>query len=167
MKLVKELSFRCFILLVMLSLAFVAYDMSKPVLLNEEEISSQDVAQCIVLSFKAVFDTQGNGVSDLPNKDYNFTLNIFLPIIVYIASIGGFTYLLIEDFKILKTFSHQNKFARYLWTLWIIILIGLILIPIFFGLQLLMKGFVLAVIATAVFLIVVGILYRLTYIAKK
>ncbi|MDF2891359.1 MAG: hypothetical protein K0R80_1726 [Clostridia bacterium] len=137
----KEFSFRCFILLVMLSLVFVAYDMSKPVILMNREILAQ---------------------SEMPIQDYDFMLNILLPIFVYLVSIGGFLYLLIEDFKLLKKFTHQNRLAKFVWSLWIIILIGLILIPIFLGFQLLSKSFVLAVIATALFLILIGFLYWLS-----
>lgn len=167
MRFIKELSFRCFIIVVMLSLAFVAYDMSRPILLNEEQIVAQDVVSYIVQPFAEVFDVETDLDTDLPGKDYNFTLNILLPMVVYFASIGGFLYLLIEDYKLLKTFSRQNRLARYVWTLWIVILIGLTLIPVFFGLQLLMKGFVLAVIATAIFLIILGFLYRLSYKDKR
>jgi sensor histidine kinase YesM len=150
----------------MLSLAFVAYDMSKPIILSDKAILVEDVVECIVQPFVSIFDDGSGDVSELPTQGYNFIFNIFLPIVVYIASIGGFLYLLIEDFKLLKTFSHQNKLARYVWSLWIIVLLGLLMIPIFFGMQLLMKGFVLAVIATAIFLISIAILYRLSYKQK-
>jgi|GEM_PF-4520946 len=166
MKLMKEIGFRCFIIIVMLSLAFVAFDMSRPILLNDEEIVTQDVVNYIVHPFEEVFD-ETEADTDLPGKDYNFLLNILLPIVVYFASIAGFLYLLIEDFKLLRTFSRQNWLARYVWTLWIVILIGLTLIPIFFGMQMLMKGAVLAVIATAVFLIILAFLYRLSYKEKR
>lgn len=143
MKFVKELSFRLFILVVMLALVLVANDMSKQMLLKGNEIFAQDM------------------LSRMPLEGTNFLYNILLPIVVYVASIGGFFYLLIEDFKMLKTFSRNNKLARYVWILWIIILICLLMIPIFFGLHLLMSGFALAIITTAVFLIVLAILYRL------
>ncbi|OGO78946.1 MAG: hypothetical protein A2Y23_02295 [Clostridiales bacterium GWB2_37_7] len=167
MKSLKELSFRCFILFVMLSLAFVAYDMSRPALQSENEMTAQDVVHYIVQPFQTQINADSKKASSLLNKDYNLLLNILLPIIVYIASIGGFMYLLIEDIKMLKTFSSQNKLARNLWCLWIIFLIGLILIPIFFGLQLLMKGIILAIITTAIFLILIGILYKFSYRTSK
>lgn len=167
MKLIKEFSFRCFIVMVMLSLVFVAYDMSRPIILNNEEILTQDVINHIVQPFAEVFDVETNADTDLPGKDYNFALNFLLPVIVYFTSIGGFAYLLIEDFKLLKTFSRQNRPARYIWSLWIIILVGLSLIPVFFGLQLLMKGVILAVIATAIFLILISIIYRLSYKSNR
>jgi hypothetical protein len=127
----------------MLALVLVASDMSKQILLKGNEIFAQDM------------------LSRMPFEGTNFLFNILLPIVVYIASIGGFFYLLIEDFKMLKTFSRNNKLARYIWSLWIIILICLLMIPIFFGLHLLVSGFALAVITTAIFLIILGILYRL------
>ncbi len=149
MKFIKEFSFRCFIVLVMLSLVFVAFDMSKTIILGEKEILAH------------------HAISKVLNQDYDFILNFLLPIFVYLASIGGFLYLLIEDYKLLKTFTYQNKLAKLLWSLWIIILIGLILIPIFFGLQLLINGFALAIIVTAVFLILIGVLYWVSCKSKK
>jgi hypothetical protein len=143
MKIIKELGFRFFIVLVMLGLVLVANDMSKQILLKGNEIFAQDM------------------ISRGPVEGGNFIYNILLPIVVYLASIAGFFYLLIEDFKMLRTFSHNNKLARTVWSLWIIILICLLMIPIFFGLHLLMSGFALAVILTAVFLIIISILYRL------
>ena len=143
MKFIKEISFRLFIVLVMLGLVFVANDMSKQLILNSKEIFGQDMS------------------ITMPLQRSNFVLDILLPLIVYLSSIGGFFYLLIEDFKMLKTFSESNKLARYVWSLWIIILIGLLMLPIFFGLHLLASGFTLAVIVTAVFLIILAILYRL------
>lgn len=142
MKFIKEFSFRFFIVLVMLSLVFVANDMSKPIIFKGNEIFAQDM------------------LSRIPIQGTDFILNILLPLLVYIVSIGGFSYLLIEDFKMLKSFSRSNKLARYVWSLWIIILICLLLIPIFFGFHMLINGFALAVITTAVFLIILGILYR-------
>jgi hypothetical protein len=127
----------------MLGLVLVANDMSKQFILNSKEIFIQD----FIL---------GKSV-----EGYNFIRDIFLPLVVYLASIAGFFYLLIEDFKMLKTFSKSNKLARFVWTLWIIILICLLMIPIFFGFHLLMSGFALAVITTAVFLVIIAILYRL------
>jgi hypothetical protein len=167
MKLLKEIGFRCFILLVMLSLAFVAYDMSRPIMLNNEAILTQDVINYFAQPFAELFNLETKANNNLPGKDYNFALNCLLPLIVYFTSIGGFTYLLIEDFKLLKIFSRQNRLARYIWILWIIILVGLTLIPVFFSLQLLMKGVILAVIATAIFLILISIIYRLSYKADK
>lgn len=142
MKFIKEFSFRFFIILVMLGLVLVANDMSKTTILNGNEMPAQYI------------------VSRMPIQGYNIILDILLPLFVYLASIGGFFYLLIEDLKMLKTFSHNNKLARYIWSLWIMILICLLLIPIFFGLHMLMSGFALAVILTAIFLIILGILYR-------
>jgi amino acid transporter len=150
----------------MLSLAFVAYDMSKPIILSDKTILAEDVVECIVSPLVSIFDAGSGDVSELPTQSLNFIFNIFLPIVVYMASIGGFLYLIIEDFRLLKNFSHQNKLARYVWTLWIIILLGLLMIPIFFGMKFLMKGFALAVIATAIFLILIAILYRLSYKQK-
>lgn len=142
MKFLKELSFRFFIILVMLSLVFVANDMSKPIISKGNEIFAQDM------------------LNRIPLQGSDFILNILLPLLVYIVSIGGFSYLLIEDYKMLKTFSRSNKLARYIWSLWIIILICLLLVPIFFGLNMLINGFALAVIITTVFLIILGVLYR-------
>lgn len=160
MKLLKEISFRLFIVLVMLSLVFVAYDMSKPIISSEGGILTQDVIQCI-------FDDTDEIENSVPSQGYNFVFNILLPILVYLASIGGFLYLLIEDFKLLKKFTKKNRLAKYLWILWMIVLVGLMLIPIFFGFQMVMKGFVLAVIATAIFLILIGILYWMSCKVKR
>lgn len=143
MKFIKEFSFRFFVVVVMLGLAFVANDMSKQLFLNSKEIFSQDF------------------ILGKPVEGINFIRDIFLPLVIYLASIGGFFYLLIEDFKMLKTFSKSNKLARFVWSLWIIILICLLMIPIFFGCHLLIGGFAFAVLITAVFLIILAILYRL------
>lgn len=143
MKFIKEFSFRLFVVLVMLSLAFVANDMSKQLVFNGHEIFAQAI------------------IGRIPTQEINFIRDIFLPLVVYLASIGGFFYLLIEDFKMLKTFSKNNKLARFVWSLWIVILICLLMIPIFFGFHLLLSGFALAVITTAIFLIILAILYRL------
>lgn len=166
MKVIKEFGFRCFVIVVMLSLAFVAWDMSRPVVLSESEILVEDVVECLVQPFSSVFDDTTQSVEQAA-PSFNFIWNALLPIIIYIVSIGGFMYLLIEDLKLLKSFSRQNKAARFFWRLWIIILIVMALIPVFFGMQLLMKGFVLAVIATAVFLLAIAILYKLSYNKKK
>jgi amino acid transporter len=120
----------------------VANDMSKPLILKGNEIFAQDM------------------LNRNPVQGTDFILNILLPLLVYIVSIGGFSYLLIEDFKMLKSFSHHNKLARYVWCLWIMILICLLLIPVFFGIHMLVNGFSLAVITTIVFLMILGILYR-------
>jgi hypothetical protein len=105
--------------------------------------------------------------SEMPLQGYDFILNILLPIFVYLVSIGGFLYLIIEDFKLLKKFTHQNRLARFVWSFWIILLIGLLLIPTFLGFQLLSKSFLLAVIATAIFLIIMGTLYCLSCRSKN
>lgn len=143
MKIIKEISFRFFVVLVMLGLAFVANDMSKPMVLKSNEIFSQYI------------------INRMPIQGYDFIQDILLPLVVYLASIGGFSYLLIEDYRMLRSFSRSNKLARYIWCLWIVILICLLMIPIFFGLHMLLNGFALAIITTAVFLIILGILYRL------
>jgi hypothetical protein len=162
MRIVREISFRFLIVFVMLSLSFIALDMSRPILVNEGEITAQEVVQCLVQPISLLLEPNYEANQDLPNKDYSFSLNILLPIIVYLASIGGFLYLLIEDYKILRSFSKQNRLAKLAWTVWLIVLIMLILIPLFFGLQLIMKGFALAVVATIILLIVLWILYKLS-----
>lgn len=159
MKLMKEISFRTFIILVMLSLAFVAWDMSQPVLQQDSEILTQDVVECLVQPFSSVFDDEG---TEEATQGINFLWNILLPIIIYLISIGGFMYLLIDDLKLMNVFTQYNKIARFFWILWIVSLILMLLIPLFFGIQLLMKGFVLAVIATGVFLILMSILYSVS-----
>ena len=143
MKFIKELGFRFFVVLVMLGLVFVANDMSNLMLLKGNEIFAQDI------------------FNKIPPQLQRGILDFLLPLGVYFASIGGFFYLLIDDYKLLKTFSQTDKLAKYVWSLWIIILICLIMVPIFFGLHLLVSGFALAIITTAVFLIILGILYRL------
>lgn len=167
MNIVKEISYRLFIVFVMLCLAFVALDMSQPVIARDEQISAKEVIECFTQPFTEILNLKNVKDTDLPGKDYNFTLNILLPIVVYIASIGGFFYLLIEDYKILRSFSRQNRLARIIWTLWLVILILLIFIPAFFGFQLLLKGLALAVLATIIFLIVIGVIYWLSYRTKR
>ncbi len=167
MKLMREIGFRGFVIIVMLGLAFMAWDMSQPVLKVQNEIMPQDVVTCIVQPFSSVFEDTFEDISVAPGQSYNFFSNILLPLIIYIISIGGFFYLLREDFKLLKGFAKSNKTAQFFWSLWILILIALLLIPIFFGMHLLMKGFVIAVIATALLLIILGILYSISYTSGK
>lgn len=167
MKLVKEVSFRGFVIIVMLGLALVAWDMSKPVLEVQNEIMPRDVVTCLVQPFTAAFEDEYEDISVAPGQDYNFFSNILLPLMIYMVSIGGFIYLLWEDFKQLKHFAKSNKTAKFFWSLWIIILISLLLVPIVFGMHLLMKGLVIAVIATALLLIILGMLYSISYTAGK
>jgi FlaA1/EpsC-like NDP-sugar epimerase len=167
MKLMKEISFQGFIIIVMLGLAFVAWDMSKPVLRVQSEIMPRDVVTCLVHPFTAAFEYEYADISVAPGQGYNFFSNILLPLMIYMVSIGGFIYLLWEDFKLLKRFAKSNKTAKFFWSLWIIILISLLLIPIFFGMHLLMKGFVIAVITTALLLIILGMLYSISYTGSK
>lgn len=166
MKTIKEVGYRCLILFVMISLTFVAYDMSKPALLSEDEMLNKNTVECIVQSFSTLWDNKHEEVDRLPVHGYNFFSDMLLPVIIYLISIGGFIYLLIEDFKMIRLFTNKNRLAKYLWILWIILLICLILIPIFFGMQLIMRSFALAVTATAIFLILTAILYRLAANAK-
>lgn len=167
MKLIKEVSFRGFVIIVMLGLAFMAWDMSQPVLEVQNEIMPQDVVACIVQPFSSVFGDEFEDISVAPGQSYRFFANILLPLMIYIISIGGFIYLLKEDFKLLKRFAKSNKAAHFFWSLWILILMALLLIPLFFGMHLLMKGFVIAVIATALLLIILGILYSISYTSDK
>lgn len=159
---IKEIAFRVLVIVAMLSLAFVALDMSAPVFRCESELTTMDVIECIKQPFSDVMDDKATETHEISKHGYNFFLNILLPTIIYLVSIGGFLYLLIEDFRLIKTFSKQNSLARFVWILWIFVLICLMLIPIAFGIKLFIKSFILAVLATAIFLIVISFLYSIS-----
>jgi hypothetical protein len=150
MKLARSIIYRCFILIFMLLLTFIAFDMSQPALSSEYQSVTVDIIEDMPKP------------EDLPTKDYSFTYNIALPMAVYLASISGFIYLLLEDFNKLKLFSKYNSLTKLAWSIWILILIIATIAPIIFGLQLLMKSFDLAFAATVIYVVFLGILFSLT-----
>ncbi len=167
MKFLKEFSFQCFVFLVLLSVIFVGWDLSKPILYNEAQIRAEDVAECIVNPFVNAEDDKDKKLQEVAEPGFSFLFNIVLPLSIYIACAGGLIYLLLENLRLLKACSYQSKPGKLLWSLWLGILGAAILIPLIFGAQLLSKGFILAVIATVIFLLLLGILSRLGNNNKK
>lgn len=167
MKFLREFSFQCFVFLVLFSLLFVGWDLSKPILYNEAQISAEDVAECIVSPFVNAEDDKDKNVQEIAEPGFSFLFNIVLPLSIYIACAGGLIYLLLENLRLLKVCSYQSKSGKLLWYLWLGILGAAILIPILFGAQFVSKGFILAIIATVIFLLLLGIISRLGNKNKK
>lgn len=167
MKFLKEFSFQCFVFLVLFSLLFVGWDLSKPILYSEAQISAEDVAECIVNPFVNAEDDKDKSVPEITEPGFSFLFNIVLPLSIYIACAGGLIYLILENLKLVKACSYQSKPGKLLWYLWLGVLGAAILIPILFGVQLISKGFILAIIATVIFLLLLSIISRLGNKDKK
>lgn len=167
MKFLKEFSFQCFVFLVLLGLIFVGWDLSQPILNSEAQIQAEDVVECIVYPFTNAVDNKDNMPQPITEPGFSFFFNIVIPIAIYIICAGGFVYLLIENLRILKACSYQSKIGRLLWILWLGVLGAAILLPILFGAQLVMKGLVLALIATVIFLLILSIISKLGNTSMK
>lgn len=161
MKFLKDFSFQCFLFLILLSVIFVGWDLSKPILYSEAQIKAEDVAECIVSPFVNAEDDKDKDLQEIATPGFSFLLNIVLPLSIYIVCAGGLIYLLLENLRLLKACSYQSRLGRLLWSLWLGILGAAILIPILFGAKLVSKGFILAIIATVIFLILLGIISKL------
>lgn len=167
MKFLKEFSFQCFVFLVLFSLLFVGWDLSKPILYSEAQISAEDVAECIVNPFVNAEDDKDKNVPEVTEPGFSFLFNIVLPLSIYIACAGGLIYLILENLKLVKACSYQSKPGKLLWYLWLGVLGAAVLIPILFGVQLISKGFILAIIATVIFLLLLSIISKLGNKDKK
>jgi hypothetical protein len=167
MKFLKELGFQCFVFIVLLSLIFVGWDLSQPIINSDAQIKADDVVECIVYPFTNAADNTGKDFQDTAEPGFSFLFNIVLPITIYIICAGGFIYLLIENLRLLKACSYQSKIGKLLWFLWLGVLGMTILLPILFGAQLLMKGIILALIATAIFLLILSLISKLGGDHKK
>lgn len=161
MKFLKEFSFQCFVFLVLMSLIFVGWDLSQPILCSETQIEAKDVVECIVYPFANAVDDNGKIPPEASEPGFSFFFNILLPIAIYLICAGGFIYLLIENLRLLKACSYESKIGKVLWILWLGVLGASILLPILFGAQLVMKGLILALIATTVFLLMLSIISRI------
>lgn len=167
MKFLKEFGFQCFVFLVLLSLIFVGWDLSQPIINSEAQIQAEDVVECIVYPFTNTADNVAKGPQPIAEPGFSFFFNIVIPIAIYIVCAGGFIYLLIENLRILKACSYQSKIGKLLWMLWLGILGAAIILPIIFGAQLVMKGLILALIATAIFLLILSLISKLGSTDKR
>lgn len=167
MKFLKEFGFQCFVFLVLLSLIFVGWDLSQPIINSEARIEAEDVVECIVYPFTNAVDSKDQAIQTVVEPSFSFFFNIVIPIVIYLICAGGFIYLLLENLRLLKACSYQSKAGKLLWFLWLGILGAAILLPILFGAQLVMKGIILAVIATAIFLLMLSIISKIGSPNKK
>lgn len=167
MKFLKEFGFQCFVFLVLLSLIFVGWDLSQPILCSETQIEAKDVVECIVYPFANTVDDKDKPLKEIAAPSFSFVFNILIPIAIYVICAGGFIYLLIENLRLLKACSYQSRIGKFLWILWLGILGAAILLPILFGAQLIMRGIILAIIATTIFLLMLALISRLGNSNKK
>ncbi|MDF2519711.1 MAG: hypothetical protein K0R84_339 [Clostridia bacterium] len=164
MKFAREFGFQCFVFVVLICLLLVGWDLSRPIINTETAIRAEDVVECIVYPFTNTEDDNSGEFDEISAPEFHFFTNIVIPITIYILCAGGMIYLLIENLRLLKVCSYQSAPGRFLWIVWLIVLGAAVLLPVIFGAQLIMKGVILAVIATVIFLLILGIITRLSHL---
>jgi len=120
-------------------LVFVAFDMSAPNTSAFDKVDEQTAVK-VFSSFSKIIQTVDDPSPDIAEANINHFINTVLPFIIYLLACGGFVFLILENIRLWKTMNQIKPVNRLMWTIWIVILGLLSLLPVYLGTSLIFEG---------------------------
>ena len=139
LKLIKEIAYQCLILVTVLGLVFVAFDLSGPAAVTFDKVDDGTAVK-VFSSLSKVIQNSDDSNAELVQSNINYLVNIVLPFIIYVFACGGIMFLILENIRLWKSMNRLKPVNKLIWTLWIIALGLMSLLPVYLGTSLIFEG---------------------------
>ncbi len=120
-------------------LVFVAFDLSDPAAAAFDKVDEQTAVK-VFSSLSKIIQNADDTSADIAEANINYFINTVLPFIIYLLACGGFIFLILENIRLWKTMNRLKPVNRLMWTLWIVALGLLSLLPVYLGTSLIFEG---------------------------
>ncbi|MFZ5354499.1 MAG: hypothetical protein ACOZCL_17485 [Bacillota bacterium] len=149
MKLYRELFYQAFVLFTVICITFVAWDMGSSVL-NSTSNFVNDVAQA---AFSPLSESLHNYV--IPTKD-NHIMTIYIPAVLFVLATGGYSYVFLENLRLLRHHWNRSPVLKCLWLIWIAALFCIGIVTMILSIQLLLEGVLVALIGLTAYILILA-----------
>lgn len=123
----------------MLGLVFVAFDLSGPAAVTFDKVDEQSAVK-VFSSLSKIIQHADDEAAAVAEANIDYIINIVLPFIIYLLACGGFIFLILENLRLWKTMNRIRPVNKLMWTVWIIVLGLMCLLPVYLGTSLLFEG---------------------------
>jgi len=120
-------------------LVFVAFDLSGPAAIAFDKVD-ENTAVKVFLPHSQVPQNTDDESGEIAESGISYFKKILLPFIIYMLACGGFLFLIFENIKLWKTLNRIKPVSKLMWTVWIVILGLLSLLPVYLGTSLIFEG---------------------------
>ncbi len=139
MKILREIAYQCLILVTVFGLVFVAYDLSTPAADAFDKVDEHTAVKVFSPLYKALLNSDDESLG-LSEANISYLRNVLLPFIIYLLSCCGFIFLILENIRLWKMMNQVKPISKLMWTVWIIVLGLMSLLPVYLGTNLIFEG---------------------------